>query len=125
MRILFLDDNPARHNLMDERYPSDEIIHAYTIDQYREALSSYDHFDMISLDYDLNEFTELGYYSTICDTYGTGLCTGLDACGYLIKFLHKAPEIIHIHSSNGDGARYMIDFLDSRGVPNRWIMFNY
>ena len=118
MRILFLDDNPARHSIMDRKYPSDEIVHAYDIDTYREALGQYDHFDMISLDHDLNDFTELGYSSHIA---GSEL-TGVDACGYLMKFLHKAPETIHIHSSNADGVRDMISFLDSRGVKNRWTM---
>lgn len=120
MRILFLDDNPARHHLMDVWYPSDEIIHVYDIDTYREALEKYDRFDMISLDHDLNDFKELGHYSYIGDSD----LTGRDACGYLMKYLHKAPEVIHIHSSNGDGARDMMSFLDSRGVNNRWIMFN-
>ena len=120
MRILFLDDNPARHELMDNRYPSDEIIHAYTLDQYREALSKYDSFDVISLDHDLNDFTELGHTSYIGDSEGTGR----DACGYFMKFLHKAPAVIHIHSSNGDGARDMMDFLRSHNVSYRWVMFN-
>ena len=120
MRILFLDDDPDRHELMDNRYPSDEIIHVYTLDAYREALGKYDSFDMISLDHDLNDFTELDYHSYICDSEGTGR----DACGYLIKFLHKAPARIHIHSSNEDGARDMMEFLDSRGVKNTWVEFN-
>jgi CheY-like chemotaxis protein len=116
-RILFLDDNPARHDIMDARYPLDEIIHVYDIDEYREALERYDHFDMISLDHDLNDFEHRSYMGD-CDL------TGRDACGYLMRYLHKAPEVIHIHSSNGDGARDMMAFLDSRGVSNRWIMFD-
>ncbi len=118
MRILFLDDNPARHSIMDLKYPLDEVIHAYDIDTYRDALEKYDHFDMISLDHDLNDFTELGYFSYVGDSD----LNGRDACGYLMKFLHKAPEVIHIHSSNPDGARDMITFLDSRGVKSRWTM---
>jgi Cyclic-phosphate processing Receiver domain len=115
MRILFLDDNPARHALMDKRHPDDEVVHAYTIDDYRDALVKYDHFDVVSLDHDLNDFTELGYFSYIGDSEATGV----DACGYLMKFLNKVGEII-IHSSNGTGARNMMDFLDSKGVSNHW-----
>jgi hypothetical protein len=103
---------------MDNRYPSDEIIHVYTLDEYREALAKYVSFDMISLDHDLNDFTDL-HRSYIGDSDGTGR----DACGYLIKFLHKAPEMIHIHSSNEDGARDMMAFLDSRGVKYSWVSF--
>jgi hypothetical protein len=105
---------------MDNRYPSDEIIHVYTLHEYREALSKYESFDRISLDHDLNDFTEFDHYSYIGDSDGTGR----DACGYLMKFLHKAPEIIHIHSANGDGARDMMEFLNSRGVRSRWVIFN-
>jgi DNA-binding LacI/PurR family transcriptional regulator len=118
-RILFLDDDSARHELMNKRYPSDEIIHVYTLDEYRAALSEYDSFDMISLDHDLNDFVELGPRSYIGDSEGTGR----DACGYLIKYLHKAPAMIHIHSSNEDGARDMVAFLNSRGVKNNWVPF--
>ena len=121
MIILFLDDNPARHDIMDSKYPLDEIIHVYDIDTYRAALEKYDHFDMISLDYDLNDFTEeFGYYSRMGDSD----LNGRDACGYLMKYLSKAPEIIHIHSSNGDGAREMMAFLESRGVKSRWKMMS-
>ncbi|MCK9567561.1 hypothetical protein M0R72_01265 [Candidatus Pacearchaeota archaeon] len=116
MRILFLDDNPARHDIMDAQYPLDEIIHVYDIDTYRDALEKYDHFDMISLDHDLNDFEHRSYM-------GDSDLTGRDACGYLMKYLHKAPAVIHIHSSNEEGARDMAEFLDSRGVKNRWKMF--
>jgi CheY-like chemotaxis protein len=115
-RILFLDDNPARHDLMDARYPLDEIVHVYNIDEYREALEAYDHFDMISLDHDLNDFDHRSYMGD-CDL------TGRDACGYLMRYLHKAPEVIHIHSSNPDGAHDMMSFLDSRGVLSKWRIF--
>lgn len=121
MRILFLDDDPDRHELMDRRHPLDEVIHVYDLDEYREALSKYDSFGMISLDHDLNDFTEVHKHrSYIGDSEGTGR----DACGYLIKFLHKAPEEIIIHSSNEDGAVEMMLFLYSRGVASRRVVFN-
>ena len=121
MRILFLDDDPNRHTLMDKRYPSDEIIHTYDLYEYREALSKYDSFDMISLDHDLNDFIELTKHrSYIGDSEGTGR----DACGYLIKFLSKAPKVIRIHSSNEDGANEMMLFLYSKGVSSERVVFN-
>ena len=119
MRILFLDDNSARHEVMDTRYPLDEIIHVYDIHAYREALEKYDRFDMVSLDHDLNDFHEEGHRSYICDSQATGV----DACGYLMNYRDKLPAVIGIHSSNGNGARAMMTFLDSKGVAHRWIMF--
>lgn len=100
---------------MDKRHPDDEIVHAYTIDDYRDALVKFDHFDVVSLDHDLNDFTELGHFSYIGDSEATGV----DACGYLMKFLDKVGEII-VHSSNGTGARNMMEFLNSYGVSGRW-----
>jgi hypothetical protein len=106
---------------MDRRHPLDEILHVYDLDEYREALSKYDSFDVISLDYDLNDFTEIhNHRSYIGDSEGNGR----DACGYLIKFLHKSPEEILIHSSNTDGSIEMMLFLYSRGVASRRVVFN-
>jgi hypothetical protein len=102
---------------MDAKYPLDEIIHVYDIYTYLDALEKYDRFDMISLDHDLNDYEHRSYMGDV-------ELTGVDACGYLMKHLSKAPEVIHIHSSNGDGARDMIAFLDSRGVKNRWSMMS-
>lgn len=119
MVILFLDDNPARHETMDSRYPSAQIIHTYSIDEFREALEKHEHFDEIWLDYNLNDFQELGYFSYCAGNEADGV----DACGYLMKFMDKVCEIV-IHSSNGDGARAMLAFLQSRGVTKaRWKMF--
>lgn len=114
MRILFLDDDSDRHEIMDTLFPLDDIIHVYDIDSYREALERYDSFDMISLDYDLNDFQD-DHHSR----FGDCDLNGRDACGYLMKYLHKAPDVINIHSTNEDGANEMVEFLNSRGVKNQ------
>jgi hypothetical protein len=119
--ILFLDDNPARHEAMDSQYPLDLIVHAYDLDGFRSALETLDSFDVVSLDYDLNNFTELGFSSALWDG---SEATGVDACGYMVKFREKLPEEILVHSSNGTGARAMVEFLEGKGLQVRWKMWS-
>jgi hypothetical protein len=120
MKILFLDDNPARHALMDKRHPDDCIIHCDTIWKFVDQLRALNDIDIISLDYDLNNFTDLGIAS--CEGYTE--MTGLDACGYMVRHRDKLPKDILIHSSNGTGAKLMGDFLTSKGIASRWKMFD-
>lgn len=120
MKIIFLDDNPARHALMDKRHPDDDIIHCYTIWDFVDNLKSLSGVDCISLDYDLNNFTNLGIASLL----GYTQMTGLDACGYMVKYRYQLPKDILIHSSNGTGAKLMGDFLISKDIAYRWKMFD-
>jgi CheY-like chemotaxis protein len=110
--ILFLDDNPARHTVMDARYPNDLVVHAYDIHAFRAALEEHERFDMISLDHDLNDFEARSYI-------GDSDATGRDACGYMMKYRDKLPPVIIIHSGNDDGSKDMAEFLASRGVVSR------
>jgi hypothetical protein len=119
--ILFLDDNPARHAFMDQQYPDDTVIHVYDIDTFRSALKDHDKFDLISLDHDLNDFTEeFGFCSLL---WNGEKATGLDACGYMMGFKEKLPEEIIVHSSCPDGASGMVSFLVSKGIKAFWKMF--
>jgi hypothetical protein len=120
MIILFLDDNPARHAIMDRQFPDDLILHTYDIDSFRAALEAHEKFDMVSLDHDLNEYTEDGHQSLLWDG---GNATGLDACGYMVKYRDKLPDEIIIHSTNTNGAYAMIGFLESKGIKVRRQLF--
>jgi len=115
-RILFFDDNPARHELMNGKFPNDNITHVYDISIFQQLLPELDQFDTIYLDHDLNDFDA---QSLLWDGQKA---TGLDACGMMVKFPTKA-EII-IHSSNGQGAAAMVDFLASRGITSYWKMWD-
>lgn len=115
-KILFLDDNPARHALMESRFPGD-VIHVYDIDSFRGILEEHESFDMVSLDYDLNEFDAQSLFLG-------EIATGLDACGYMVKYRDKLPAVIEIHSINPTGARKMVDFLENKGFVCRWKMFD-
>jgi hypothetical protein len=120
--ILFLDDNPDRHHQIDQKYSGCDVVHCYTVDQFVDCLNndSFDHFDMISLDHDLNDFDS---HSTNFDGQEA---TGMDACGLMVnkKFSLKLPDVIHIHSVNPCGAQNMRSFLQGRGFSVRWIPFS-
>ncbi len=102
--ILFLDDNPARHNSLTEP----NVIHCYTIDEFIKALEEYDAFSTVSLDYDLNDFDTISMYNG-------AVATGLDACRLLEKYRAKLPQQIIVHSANPIGSQRMVDSLRSRG----------
>ena len=110
--ILFLDDDPDRHAFLPNKFPKDRIIHVYTLNEFRKALEYFDAFDVISLDYDLNDFKHESLE-------GSGLATGLDACGYMIAYRAKLPQEVLIHSWNEDGSKEMAAFLESRGIAYR------
>ena len=118
-KVLFLDDNPDRHNWIDVTYSGCEVIHCYTLDQFVDALETHDSFDVISLDHDLNDFDSKSV------SFDGQEATGLDACGFLVneRFRAKMPERILIHSVNPCGAQNMRAFLQSRGVTVYWSPF--
>lgn len=109
MKILFLDDNPVRHQQYDQRYPNDEVTHVATVQDFDDALRLLGPFDVVSLDYDLNE------YSTVTLRYDGEIATGLDACGYMVKHMAKIGQVV-IHSRNDAGSKEMMDFLTSKGI---------
>jgi hypothetical protein len=118
-KILFLDDNPARHKLMDERYPDDEIFHAHDLYTFRQMILVEDGWDEIWFDHDLNDFEAK---SLVHD--GTE-ATGLDACGFLVKWKSNWTKTkIVVHSSNGTGAAAMMKFLTDHNVAAQWKMFD-
>lgn len=118
-QILFLDDDKDRHMYMTVLHPHDCVMHAYDIDVFRTILRLHiDPFDIISLDYDLNDFDD--HRSMFLDEYATGL----DACGYLVQHRDKLPPVIDIHSSNEDGAREMMAFLRTKRIASVWNEFD-
>ena len=118
-KILFLDDNPARHRLMDERYPGDEIFHAQDLYTFRQMILVEDGWDEIWLDHDLNDFEAKSLL------HDGNEATGMDACGLMVRLTIDWTKIkIIVHSSNGNGARAMMKFLTEHGVVSQWNMFD-
>lgn len=120
-RLLFLDDNPYRHNQTDVAYPSSryDVVHCYTLDDFLNALEAFDRFDVVSLDHDLNDFHSKSV------SFDGQEATGMDACGFLAnkRFRSKVPDTIIVHSVNPCGAQNMCHFLASHGFRPFWRMF--
>lgn len=120
MKVLFLDDNPERHRAMDEIYqPKHEVFHCYTLNDFVGALENVDHFDVVSLDHDLNDF------ETESLAHDGSEATGLDACGFLVRehIRVKLPRCIMVHSVNPCVAHNMRAFLQGRGFAVNWVPF--
>ena len=58
MKILFLDDDPLRHEVFAEeaRAAGHEPYHADSIDEFAYLFSEHVRFDAVYLDHDLNDF---------------------------------------------------------------------
>jgi CheY-like chemotaxis protein len=127
MRVLFLDDAPWRHKLVDEKLAGQDIVHAWTVDEAIEALKS-SIFDIVYLDHDLNDFVkETGKGSSYTGMYGgqTEL-TGRDVSVWMARTMcnmANKPEVI-VHSWNNTGAPSMVRDLQDAGFNASWQLFN-
>lgn len=109
MKILFLDDERWRHELMDRRHADDIVQHVYTIHQFKNALAK-ERFDVVSLDHDLVP-SDLTYD---CET-------GMDAVRHLVSMPRElVPPRIIVHSWNARAAGEMMTALRDAGfAPER------
>lgn len=111
MRIMFLDDDPQRHqfvhDVLDEA-PQHEITYVHTCLQATYALKSESVFDIVFLDHDLADNRNGAGYS---DAFSQD--TGLDVARFITHTLaaNKRPHKIIIHSLNPVGALRMYDEL--------------
>ena len=112
-RILFLDDDPARHREFEEAHRRDYVTYCFTAAEAIRVLESAQPFDELHLDHDLG---------------GRVFVKDVKETGYEVV-LHLAemskdrlPSRVIIHTHNLDGARRMIACLGSR-VPVSHIPF--
>lgn len=114
MRLLFLDDLRARHDLLHLAIERDQIdvtvVPAFTATQAIKLLQNEPRFDIVSLDYQLGKFTDE---------------TGGDVARYIAEFLDEAkrPARINMHSGDDDGCRAMHAILHARGITPQWQTF--
>ena len=112
-RILFLDDDPARHRDFDRAHRTDEVTHCFTAADAMQVLDDSPPFDELHLDHDLG---------------GRIFVTEVKETGYEVV-LHVArlpkerlPARVVIHTHNLNGARRMMECLGAR-VPVSHIPF--
>ena len=105
VKILFFDDERWRHDLFEPRERGNEIHHAYTVRQFKHAISRHV-FDMISFDYDITDDKSE---------------TGMDAVNALLATPGlRWPNRVVVHSWNSRGAGEMVARFREAGVePER------
>lgn len=96
MRVLILDDEPARHALLGMKWAAHTVVQAWTASEAIRALNG-EVFDVVSLDHDLGPASR-----------GDG-----DRVARYITTMPPArrPAIALVHSSNPVGAKAMAQTL--------------
>ena len=105
MRILFLDDDPARHRAFSRRSTGNHVIHVNSALRAAIALTKLPRFDVVYLDYDLHKHGN------------PNARTGLAVARHLAHDLPtwKRPGKVFVHSRNPPGAAAMVDTLRRAG----------
>ena len=115
MKILFLDDDSARHVCFRKLHLDDDIRHVYEPWDAIEIMK-HESFDLISLDHDLNFFEFTPYKTEI---------TGTDVARWIAdRVYNNMPEAVnfknthfHVHSWNTFGAGRMRQWLLDADLP--------
>lgn len=96
MRILVLDDEPARHELFKAAWGKHDITHAWTADEAEKALDG-NRFNLVTLDHDLGPASR---------------GNGLRVARHIAQMPEdRQPYKVLVHSANPVGAQAMIDAL--------------
>ena len=95
-RILFLDDDKARHEHFDKLAKGADVMHVWTAWDCIDVLRDNPKFDAVFLDHDLADF----------NTHGDDPGDGMDVAKFInLALSHdKIPDMIIIHSWNVPGA---------------------
>lgn len=103
MRILILDDEAIRHELLDARWrENNELVHVWSVDDAVAALVAGEPFDLALLDHDL------GYMVPDGTDFARRLTTEVPE--------DRRPARVVVHSWNPDGARRMVRMCKEVGM---------
>lgn len=104
MRILFLDDNTARHVHAKKAYEGHDVDYVFTAAEAIEKLKTNPPYDLVSLDHDLG-----GQTFVKSDEQ-----SGYEVCKYIVFNMGPAeiPKKAIIHSWNPAGANNMMAMLN-------------
>lgn len=106
MRVLFLDDDPARHEAMKRLAIGHNVKHVHTAAEALEALQA-ERFDLAALDHDLGGQT---FVPSEQEDTGYAVASAI-ADGRVI-----VPRAVVVHSFNPVGAQRMAERMSAAGV---------
>jgi CheY-like chemotaxis protein len=123
MRILVVDDEPARHKLFLQRLSKGNQVTIVT--NYHSAvreLNRTGRFDLVYLDYDLDEYSE----SPIEYGQFSKHHNGVDVAQFIATMpKSKQPKQAIVHSLNASKAPIMLVELESGGIKADYQPFKY
>jgi CheY-like chemotaxis protein len=117
MRILILDDDPFRHEVLAERYAADERVHTYTFFEALQQLRN-GPYDLMLLDHDLGpgSVSPLPYLEE-----HTGNTFAQFVCELLTESLRPARVIVH--TCNSIGGFKMLENFHRANIPANYEPF--
>lgn len=116
LRVLFLDDNQARHEMFKTWCQGADRCYDYAGCVQLLRLGKY---DVVSLDHDLGEGDEL------CIPGLTNQHkTGTDVAKFIAKLAQK-PSVAILHTYNPNGAASMMAILNSAGIKTMRVPFGF
>lgn len=116
LRVLFLDDNPVRHQLFRKWLSNAD--HCFTYEECVKLLSL-THYDVASLDHDLSETDEM-----CLPGVNNKARTGTDIAEFIARQANR-PKLVVVHSFNPIGAQTMCAILSRVGVGALRVPFGF
>jgi CheY-like chemotaxis protein len=114
MRILVVDDNPARHAFFRRLYLGEEVV---SVTSYWEAVDALSQgpFDIVQLDHDLGDYREP---DVLVEMYVRMELNGFHVAHYIANDLSLSlrPKAVIVQSANEDGAKNIERVLTEAGI---------
>jgi DNA-binding NarL/FixJ family response regulator len=120
MKILFIDDEPYRHELVDSYLAEDHnIIHVYNAEEAIEHFKLNPSIDLAMFDHDLGNYIDGGDTSVL---HRNGSALASDILNILLE--EEFPKKVIVHSMNFNGASNIYSKFYSAKVPVEIRMFS-
>jgi CheY-like chemotaxis protein len=115
MKILVVDDNPARHSLFSQIYFGEEVTSVFSYWEAVDAMAK-TQFDVVQLDHDLGDFRKPDV--SIDGMYSKTELNGYHVAHYMVTDLDKSmrPNVVIVQSANEVGAQNIKDLLTKNGI---------
>jgi CheY-like chemotaxis protein len=123
VNILIVDDEPKRHKIFLKRLSAGNNV--VVVNSYYGAVREIERnrkFDLVSLDYDLDQFVDSQIEAGPWSKYQSGL----DVAKYIASLSPaKKPLKAIVHSLNASRAPIMVAELEDAGIKTEYLPFQY